>query len=576
MKEGISTKILLYGIVFLFIGASVIPNISGDIGIINNQSKDKKVDNFLLNRDYVNVYWKFNDCSGSTLTDSAHNYDGIIEGATWTTSGYTGCALIFDGQDDYVNLNTHTHEIAQNKTDDCIYSFYFKSTSGGIIFSTTSGVGYNPAMQIELIPNNGTLLFKIWTLVCGIALYSTGSYNNGQWHHAEFYFNGITANPTLTLYVDGTFDNTITHWLCEVANDDFSKTRLGMHAYYSSDYYEGVLDEFKITKYEGGNKQVPPTIDGPTSGNPNVNYEYTFVTNDPENDDILLYVDWDDGSNTGWIGPYSSGELVTLNHKWVTDGFYIIKARSQDSWGKSHTATHEVRIGNQAPDKPTISGPKHGNSQQQLTYTFLSRDYEDEDIKYFIDWDDGQTEETEYVESNTSVELSHSWTTNGDYNITARAIDSNNKIGDRSGFQMRIGDQPPSPPNIYGAVHGYPDVEYDYGIFSIDPENDNLTYDVDWGDGNIETDIGPFPSGVIFPISHTWTEMGTYSIKSRAKDEYDYYSSWSEHKIYVPRTKATFNFNLLDFLVERFPRVFFIFRYLLGGFDTILLEDSCR
>jgi len=68
---------------------------------------------------------------------------------------------------------------------------------------------------------------------------------------------------------------------------------------------------------------------------------------------------------------------------------------------------------------------------------------------------------------------------------------------------MRIGDQPPSPPNIYGAVHGYPDVEYDYGIFSIDPENDNLTYDVDWGDGNIETDIGPFPSGVIFPVSHT-------------------------------------------------------------------------
>ncbi|KYK25131.1 hypothetical protein AYK24_05350 [Thermoplasmatales archaeon SG8-52-4] len=572
MKECLNKKILLYGIVFLFIGASIVPNISGNVGNSIKQFTIEKVSNFFNNDDYLNVYWEFDDCSGSTLTDSVHNYNGIIEGATWTTSGHSGCALIFDGEDDYVNLNPHTHEISLNKTDDCIYSFWFKSDSGGIIYSATSGVGYNPAMQIELIPNNGTLLFKIWTLVCGIALYSTGSYNNNQWHHAEFYFNGVTANPTVTLYVDNTYDNTVTHWLCEVANTDFSKTRLGMHAYYSSDYYDGVLDEFKIVKFEGGNKQVPPVIDGPTVGNPNVVYDYTFVTNDPEDDDILLYIDWDDGNPDEWIGPYPADEEIIISHKWITDGLYEVKARSQDSWGKSHTSTpYPVRIGNQAPDKPIISGPKHGDSQQELTYTFVSEDYEGEDIKYFVDWDDGQTEETSYVQSNTPVELSHSWSSNGDYNITARAIDSNNKIGDWSGYKIRIGDLPPSPPNIYGAVQGYPNIEYDYGVVSIDPENDDLTYEIDWGDGDIETDIGPFPSGVIFPISHTWEEMGTYSVKARAKDEYDLYSGWSEHKILVPRAKV-FNFNILDLLYERFPNVFALLKNLLGEFNFELLE----
>jgi hypothetical protein len=553
-------KFLILSILVLLIGASGTPIISG----YTNQLNKKILTDFPLADDYVNVYWRFNDCNGDTLTDSAHNYDGIIDGATWTTNGHSGCALIFDGVDDFVNLNSHTQEIALNKTDDLIYSVWFKSSSGGIIYSATASQGSNPAMQIELIPSNGTLLFKVWTFVCGIALYSTGSYNNDAWHHAEFYFNGITANPTITLYVDGDYDNNVTHWLCGVSNTDFTKTKLGMHAVYSSDYFDGYLDEFKITKYEGGNKQVPPTVDGPTTGHPNTEYDFSFITDDPEDEAILLYVDWDDGSNTGWIGPYDSGEEVILSHEWAEDGLYNIKAKCQDDWGKSYSSIFPVRIGNQAPDKPTISGPKHGDPQEQLTFTFLTKDFEGEDIKYYVDWDDGTTSESDYVQSNTSVEFSHSWDTKDDYNITARGIDANNKEGDFSGYLIRIGDQPPYKPSIYGAVQGYPGVKYDYGFISIDPENDYITYEIDWGDGDIETDIGPFPSGEIFSISHTWDEMGTYSIKARGIDEFENPSDWSEQKILVPRNKVV-NFNLLDLLLERFPSVFLTFRYLLGG-----------
>ncbi len=564
MKNKYNKKILILSIIFLFIGASVIPSISGYTQEIN-QSNNEGPTNYPINDDdYINVYWHFNDCGGSTLTDSAHNYNGIIDGATWTTSGHSGCALIFDGVNDFVNLNAHTKEIIQNKTDDCIYSFWFKSSSGGIIFSSTSSQGYNPAMQIELIPSNGTLLFKIWTLVCGIALYSTGSYNDGNWHHAEYYFNGITANPTVTLFVDNTYDNSVTHWLCEVQNDDFSKTRLGMHAVYSSDYYNGVLDEFKIIKYEGGNKQEPPTIDGPTTGDPNVYYDYTFITDDPEGDDILLYVNWEDGYPDEWIGPYESGEEVVLSHKFPIDGLYNITARSQDSWGKSHSSPpYQVRIGNHPPEPPTIKGPRYGEDYDELTYKFVATDFEDHDLYYYIDWgdDDPDVWIGPYA-SGEEISMPHIWYFEGDYNIMARVKDIENLQSDWSEkYLIRLGDEPPSIPDINGPRIGTAGAEYDYTFNSYDPEEDNISYHIKWGDG--DEFITTFsPSGSDLILSHKWDGEGKYKISARANDTFGYLSDWKEITVTMPRDRSVSNPFFIRFL-ERFQNILPILQLLL-------------
>ncbi|KYK25840.1 hypothetical protein AYK20_04085 [Thermoplasmatales archaeon SG8-52-1] len=563
MKNKYYKNILILNIIFLFLLASVIPSISGytrDTG----QSNNKIHTNYLLNDDYVNVYWEFDDCGGTTLTDSAHNYDGIINGATWTSNGHSGCALIFDGANDYVDLNSHTEEIAINKTDDVIYSFYFKSTSGGIIYSTTSSQGYNPAMVIELIPNNGTLLFKIWTLVCGIALYSEGSYNDGKWYHAEYYFNGITANPTVTLNVDGDFDSKTTHWLCEIANDDFSKTRLGMHAVYSSDYFDGYLDDFKIIKFEGGNKQVPPTIDGPTYGDPNVEYDYSFITNDPEGDDILLYVNWDDGYPDEWIGPYASGEEVVLSHKWPVDGLYNITARSQDSWGKSHSSSpYQVRIGNHPPNPPTIKGPRYGEDYDELTYKFVATDFENHDLYYYIDWDDGNPDEWigPYA-SGEEISVNHIWYFEGDYSIKAKVRDIKNLKSEWSEeYIIRLGDEPPSIPDINGPRVGTPGVEYDYTFNSFDPEGDNISYEIKWGDGD-EIITTYYTSGSDLLLSHKWDGEGKYIISARANDTFGYLSDWKEITITMPRDKSVSNPYLIRFL-ERFQNIFPILQLLL-------------
>ena len=64
-----------------------------------------------------------------------------------------------------------------------------------------------------------------------------------------------------------------------------------------------------------------------------VDYDYTFITSDINEDNVYLFVDWGDGTESGWIGPFQSGEPVILNHTWMNRGAYLIKAKAKDIHG---------------------------------------------------------------------------------------------------------------------------------------------------------------------------------------------------------------------------------------------------
>ena len=77
----------------------------------------------------------------------------------------------------------------------------------------------------------------------------------------------------------------------------------------------------------------PPIINGPSSGEPGVQYDYTFVADDHDNLDISYYIEWGDGTNSGWIGPYPSGEERIVSHAWENKGSFIIKAKAKNTEG---------------------------------------------------------------------------------------------------------------------------------------------------------------------------------------------------------------------------------------------------
>jgi hypothetical protein len=85
-----------------------------------------------------------------------------------------------------------------------------------------------------------------------------------------------------------------------------------------------------------GRDNQPPavtSIDGPASGAAGTEYDYTFIAEDPDGDDVFIYIDWGDNTSTGWIGPYESEEEVTESHTWEEQGIYEIKAKAKDIHG---------------------------------------------------------------------------------------------------------------------------------------------------------------------------------------------------------------------------------------------------
>ena len=57
-------------------------------------------------------------------------------------------------------------------------------------------------------------------------------------------------------------------------------------------------------------------------------YEYSTTTY-PEEHQIFYKWNWGD-SITDWIGPYNSGELVTMTHAWDGPGDYEITVKAKD------------------------------------------------------------------------------------------------------------------------------------------------------------------------------------------------------------------------------------------------------
>lgn len=88
-----------------------------------------------------------------------------------------------------------------------------------------------------------------------------------------------------------------------------------------------------------------PKIEGPAQGTEGIEYTYRFSTVDPDNHDLFYYIIWDDNTNSGWLGPYSSGEEIFLTHSWSEKGKYIILAIAKDVYGaESEWGEFEVEI----------------------------------------------------------------------------------------------------------------------------------------------------------------------------------------------------------------------------------------
>ena len=109
--------------------------------------------------------------------------------------------------------------------------------------------------------------------------------------------------------------------------------------------------------------EKPLTPSGPPTGTPNKEYVFTSQTTDADGDQIYYFFDWDDGSDSGWLGPYASGEQAEAKHTWTTKGSYEITVQAKDV----HGATSEWS------DPLAISMPKTKDAMSSIAERFIKR-----------------------------------------------------------------------------------------------------------------------------------------------------------------------------------------------------------
>jgi hypothetical protein len=208
-----------------------------------------------------------------------------------------------------------------------------------------------------------------------------------------------------------------------------------------NDYGWGMVDAYEAVLHTSLSP-TDPDFSGPNTGIAGETIEFTMVSTDPEGDDIYYYVDWGDNSTSEWIGPYLSGEEITVNHTWETDDTFEVRAKAMDThyaesgWSEPHII---IIAPNQRPARVTINGPVWGWGGTEYEFSFQSSDPDGHDLYYRINWDDGNIEEWfGPYSSGEAFTLSHSWKEKGGYWVKAWAKDTIELESHQASFKINI------------------------------------------------------------------------------------------------------------------------------------------
>jgi hypothetical protein len=112
----------------------------------------------------------------------------------------------------------------------------------------------------------------------------------------------------------------------------------------------------------------------------------------------------------------------------------------------------------------------------------------------------------------------------------------------------------PTEPTLNGPDQGNTGEEQVFTLSATDPDGDDISYIVDWGDDTEQELFGPFYSGEEKMITHTWVEDGEYTIRSKTRDINGAESNWSSMSVTMPKSKGKLNFIIRFF--ESYPNIF--------------------
>lgn len=202
------------------------------------------------------AYYKFNEGTGTTLTDQTSNaINGtltnspgwVVSTANIASSGAGNC-LSFDGTNDYVSVPSASQYAFGTSTDYTLEAWVKFSASQsnytGIVVKGTTPAAWQ-GYQLLLYGNKIASEIKDGTNQVGIAegLVGTTALNDGNWHHLALVVTRSSTNAKL--YVDGNQEASVTNAFLGNSVTNSSNMLIGTERT-NALYLNGYIDEVRV------------------------------------------------------------------------------------------------------------------------------------------------------------------------------------------------------------------------------------------------------------------------------------------------------------------------------------------
>jgi outer membrane protein assembly factor BamB len=122
-------------------------------------------------------------------------------------------------------------------------------------------------------------------------------------------------------------------------------------------------------------------------------------------------------------------------------------------------------------------------------------------------------------------------------------------------FAIQENNHPPDNPYVGGRPKFKVGTEVEILIgYGNDPDNNPVSYDVDWDDGTYTNDLYSMPNeGGYTYAHHTYSSTGVYNVRVKARDDFGGESDWGTFKITISKNKAINTPLFLQKLIQHFP-----------------------
>ena len=202
-----------------------------------------------------------------------------------------------------------------------------------------------------------------------------------------------------------------------------------------------------------------------------------------------------------------------------TEGEHTVEAYSVDYWNNKENPPVSDTFGIDKT-KPTIdvslSGDQDDNGYyiNKVTVTITGDDtlsgIDKLEYFYYLPYVDYMDYTGPFVISNQEARV-----------LYVRAKDNAGNIVETEKIINIKAYNAPTTPAISGPSSGKLGEELSYTFVSYDPGND-ISYYIEWGDGNTDGWLGSYDSGEEVVVSHFYTTTGTKYINVKAKNQYGY------------------------------------------------------